>query len=247
MGGGLSPASLIDHRSALQIEGEVFFMDHGFPIAIVLLVMVAGFLILRLRSVLGKRTGFERPPIPDQPRVDMRGPMGPMIDGISETTRQPVGQPLPPPYSPTAQALGRISAMDRRFDPAKFIEQAETAFRQVVTAFAQGDLPTLRDLLTPTVFSTFEQAIAARNAAGEIHTTEIKAIVAATIDEAEILGDHAAIVVRFVSDQINLTRDKEGNVIAGTEAMTEMVDLWTFERNLKSADPVWRLAAARSG
>jgi len=222
-------------------------MDHGFPIAIVLLVLVAGFLILRLRSVLGKRSGFERPPLPEQPNIDIRGSIAPVINGAAEPTRPRPGRPVPPPHSPVGQVLTRIAAIDRRFDPIGFIDQSEAAFRRIVSAFAQGDLTTLRDLLTPTVFATFEQAIGARNAAGETHTTDIKEIVSATIDEAEMIGEHAVIVIRFVSDQINLTRDKEGNVIAGAEAMTEMVDLWTFERNLNSADPVWRLAAARSG
>jgi predicted lipid-binding transport protein (Tim44 family) len=226
----------------------------GFPVDIVLLALVAGFLILRLRSVLGKRTGFERPPLPDQPPGSLNGPLngpsaerGQFLDSIIPPTRQLAGRPMPAPGTVTAQVLGQIQAADRGFDPVRFIGTAETTFRSVVGAFAEGDLATLRNLLSPSVFVTFEQAIAMRNEAGEAQHTEIKAIVQATIDEAEIVADHAAIMLRFVSDQINFTRDRKGDIIAGTEAVTEIIDLWTFERGLNAVDPTWRLAAARSG
>lgn len=221
----------------------------GFPVDIVLLALVAGFLILRLRSVLGKRTGYERPPLPDQPPGPPSGPPAgrPLLDSIIQPTRPLAGRPMPAPGTVTAQVLAQIQAADRGFDPVRFVGTAETAFRSVVGAFAEGDLATLRNLLNPSVFVTFEQAVAMRNEAGETQHTEIKTIVQATVDEAEIIADHAAVTIRFVSDQINFTRDRKGDVIAGTEAVTEIVDLWTFERNLHSSDPTWRLAAARSG
>lgn len=225
-------------------------MHTGFPIDIILLALVAGFLVLRLRSVLGKRTGFERPPAPDQPGMSQGGPnrpAGPMIDGVAEPPRQAPGRPVPQPHTVVGETLGRIAQAERGFDPARFLGGAEESFRRIVTGFAAGDLDTLRALLTPSVYSTFEQAIAQRAEQGETQHTEIRQIVDATIDEAEILGDHAVIVVRFVSDQENYTRDRQGQVIAGTESVTEIVDLWSFEKTLNSADPTWRLAAARSG
>lgn len=222
-------------------------MHNGFPIDLVLLALVAGFLVLRLRSVLGKRTGYERPPLPDQQSVGLRGPSAPVIDGYVEPGRARAGRPVPSPHTNVGQVLSRIAQADRGFDPVKFIDQAEASFRRIVTAFAAGDLTVLRGFLTPTVFGTFEQAITARAEAGEIQHTEIKQIVEASIDEAEMLGDHAVIVVRFVSDQENFTRDRQGQVVAGTEAVTEIVDLWSFERSVNAADAVWRLAAARSG
>jgi predicted lipid-binding transport protein (Tim44 family) len=222
-------------------------MYKGFPLDIILLALVAGFLVLRLRSVLGKRTGYERPPLPEQQSVGVRGPMAPVIDGIAEPIRARPGRPIPTPHTNVGQALARIAEADRNFDPVKFIDTAEASFRRIVTAFAAGDLTTLRNLLTPTVFTTFEHAITARAEAGETHHTDIKSIVEATIDEAEMLGDHAVIVVRFVSDQENFTRDRAGQVIVGTESITEIVDLWSFERSVNSSDPIWRLAAARSG
>ncbi|MGC9269118.1 Tim44/TimA family putative adaptor protein [Acidiphilium sp.] len=222
-------------------------MYNGIPIDLILLALVAGFLVLRLRSVLGKRTGYERPPLPDQQPVGLRGPAAPVIDGYAEASRPRPGRPIPAPHTNVGQVLGRIAESDRNFDPVKFIDGAEASFRRIVTAFAEGDLTTLRNLLTPTVFTTFEHAITARAEAGETQHTEIKQIVEASIDEAEMLGDHAVIVVRFVSDQENYTRDRAGQVVAGTEAVTEIVDLWSFERSVNASDPNWRLAAARSG
>jgi predicted lipid-binding transport protein (Tim44 family) len=102
-------------------------------------------------------------------------------------------------------------------------------------------------LLSDTVYQTFDTAIAAREAANERHRTEIKAILSATIEDAQLMGDQAAVIVRFTSDQVNLTLDAAGKPVVGTEAVTEIIDLWTFERNLKSKDLTWRLAAARSG
>ncbi len=222
-------------------------MDKGFPVAIVMLVLVAGFLLLRLRSVLGKRTGFERPPLPDQPSLDLRGGLRPAIDGIAEPMRAKPGRPIPPPHTIVGQALTRIAQADPRFEPVSFLDHAVRAFEQIVAAFAAGDLALLQSLLTPTVFRTFEQAINARHEAGDTQTTRIKSIVEATIDNADIIADHAAIVVRIVSDQENFTRNGQNIIIAGSESVVEMIDLWTFDHPLAGNDPVWRLAAAHSG
>lgn len=223
-------------------------MHTGFPIDIVLLALVVGFLILRLRSVLGKRTGYERPQLPDQPGNGMYGqPPQQTIEAVAEPARQRPGRPIPTPHTNVGQILGRIAQADRKFDPVRFLDEAEASFRRIVTAFASGDLTTLRTLLTPTVFTTFEQAITMRAEAGETQHTEIKEVVEAGIDDAEMLGDHAVVVVRFVTDQENYTRDRQNQVIAGTESVTEIIDLWSFERSTTSPDPIWRLAAARSG
>jgi predicted lipid-binding transport protein (Tim44 family) len=212
----------------------------SFPIALVLFAGVAVFLILRLRSVLGKRVGFERPAAP--PAQNFQGP-------VIEGQALPVApsRPVPDPQSPLGQRLMQIVQRTTDFDPPKFLDQVETAFRAIVTAFAAGDRATLKSLLTEHVYETFEAAIAAREQAGERHRTEIKSIISTSIESAELLGDQAAIIVRFVSDQVNLTLDSSGNPADGTEAVVELTDLWTFERNLKAPGPGWRLAAARSG
>ncbi len=211
-----------------------------FPIILILFAGVAIFLILRLRSVLGKRVGFER-----QAPPPAFTPQGPVIEGQA----QPVtpSRPVPDQQSPLGQRLMQIVQRTTDFDPPKFLEQAETAFRTIVTAFAGGDRSTLQSLLTPHVYETFNSAITAREQAGERHRTEIKSIISTSIENAELLGDQAAIIVRFVSDQVNLTLDSNGNPADGTEAVVELTDLWTFERNLKAPGTGWLLAAARSG
>lgn len=213
----------------------------SFPVALVLFAGVAIFLILRLRSVLGKRVGFERKAQPPSPPAASQGPL---IEGQA----QPVAErPVPDPQSPLGQRLMQIVQRTTDFDPPKFLDQVEAAFRAIVTAFAAGDRATLQSLLTEHVYNTFDSAISAREAAGQRHRTEIKAILSTTIESAELIGDQAAIIVRFVSDQVNLTLDANGNPADGTEAVVELTDLWTFERNLKDTGPGWRLAAARSG
>ncbi len=214
-----------------------------FPIALIIFAGIALFLVLRLRSVLGKRVGFEKPPIPPGQMPGFAG--GPIIEGQA-LPAQP-GRLVPDPRSALGERLMQIVNRDRNFDPPKFLNGAETAFRMIVTAFAAGDRATLKTLLSDGVFHTFDSAIATREAAGERHRTEIKSILSAVIEDAELLGDQAAVIVRFTSDQVNVTLDSAGNPVVGTEAVTEIVDLWTFERNLKSSDLTWRLSAARSG
>jgi predicted lipid-binding transport protein (Tim44 family) len=215
----------------------------GFPIDLILFGMIAAFLVLRLRSILGRRTGYERPPQP-VPRPDLRA--GPVIEGRAEAPAAPPSRPLPDPAGPTGQALLRMRQLDRGFDPQRFLEGAEQAFRMIVAAFAAGNRETLRPLLTDETFQSFDAAITARAAAGETQRTEIRAINKATIDEATLLDHLADITVRFVSDQINLTTGRDGQAVTGTDAITEITDLWTFERELGNSNPAWRLAAARS-
>jgi predicted lipid-binding transport protein (Tim44 family) len=216
----------------------------SFPIIIVLFGAVAVFLILRLRSVLGKRVGFEKTPIP---QGQMQGfATGPILD--SRPIPPPPGtRAVPDPRSALGERLMEIVNADPNFDPPNFLAGAENAFRMIVTAFAAGDRPTLQGLLSASVYQTFDSAITARETAGERHRTEIKSIISATIEDAQLISNQAAIIVRFVSDQVNVTLDSSGKPTTGSEAVTEITDLWTFERSLKSTDPVWRLAAARSG
>ena len=215
----------------------------GFPIDLVLFAMIAAFLVLRLRSILGKRTGFEGAPTAPARPVTRAG--APVIDGQAEATR-PAGRALPDPASPVGRSLAAIQAADRRFDPAQFLSGAEHAFRMIVSAFAAGDRARLRTLLADETFAAFERVIAAREQAGETQRTEIREIEEATMTDAALSGLDASITVRFVSRQVNMTSDKAGNPVAGTDAVTEISDLWTFQRRLAQPDLTWRLAAAHS-
>ncbi len=217
----------------------------NFPIDLILFGMIAAFLVLRLRSILGRRTGFERPPQPYQgPQPQPIG--APIAEGRPGPAVEPANGGIPDAASPIGQALARMKAIDRGFDPAGFLRGAEQAFRMIVTAFATGDRTLLRALLSDDTYAAFDQAITAREAAGHTQISEIRSIQSAMIEEAELNGQTATIAVKIVSDQVNLTNDRNGNPVTGAEAVTEITDLWTFERDLSQQDPTWRLIAARS-
>ena len=218
----------------------------GFPIDLILFGMIAAFLVLRLRSILGRRTGFERPAQPYQPPVGPTAAAGPVIDGHAEAQAAATARAVPDPASPTGQTLAQMRSIDPGFDPAPFLDGAEKAFRIIVAAFASGDRATLRGLLSDDTYHAFDQAIAAREAAGQTQVSAIHVMHSATIENAELRGTVALNTVRFVSDQISLTQDKDGHPVTGTDAVTEITDVWTFERDLATRDPVWRLVSARS-
>jgi predicted lipid-binding transport protein (Tim44 family) len=212
----------------------------------VLFGMIAAFLVLRLRSILGKRTGFERQAPPVQPGPARPAP-GPIIEARAEPPQPAAPQSVPDAMSPTGQALAQMRALDRNFDPARFLAGADQAFRMIVAAFAAGDRVGLRALLSDDTYRAFEQAITAREKAGETQVSEIKSMHHLSIDAAELRGRVGSVTAKIVSDQISYVTDKDGRPLTGTDAVTEITDLWTFERDLSQQDPTWRLVAARSG
>lgn len=224
----------------------------NFPVDLVLIGLFAAFLVLRLRSILGKRTGLERPA---PPPGAMRG-NGPIIDVRPEPVPSPTDRRLPDATSPIGLTLNRIRERERGFDPTEFLVLAEAAFRRIVQAFAEGDRTTLRSNLTPDAFAAFDSAIAAREAAGETQRAEIRAVTQVQIADAALAQTNgtwrATLDVRFVSDQISVLMGRDGLPVSGADAVTELADLWSFERWLggpRSADagaPPWRLSAARS-
>ncbi|WP_158747109.1 Tim44/TimA family putative adaptor protein [Acidisphaera sp. L21] len=215
----------------------------GFPIDLVLLGMVAAFLVLRLRGILGRRDGFE----PNQGAARPVGsrPSGPVIDGTAEPVVVPT-RPMPDTASPLGQTLAQMRRVDGSFDAEHFLNGAEAAFRLIVTEFAAGNAAALRPLLTDETFAIFEGAIKTREEAGETQTSEIRSIHQATIEAATLQGSEAEITVRFVSDQISQTLDRDGKHVSGADAVMELRDDWSFVRNLAHPGPAWRLAHARS-
>ena len=155
----------------------------SFPIDLVLFGMIAAFLVLRLRSILGKRSGFERQEQAQRGPVVVPGmgrPAAPTIDAKAEPVT-PV-RPLPEASSPAGATLQRMRQVDRNFDPARFIAGADAAFRMIVTAYAEGNRVALRPLLGDDTYRSFETAIAAREAAGETQKSEIRSIENASIE-----------------------------------------------------------------
>ena len=207
-------------------------------VEIVLLAMIALFVGLRLYAVLGQRTGHEQQPvIHPEPPAEAK-PVAPVAD-LPTNTAEPSGLA----YDKGAAAgIGAIIAADPNFDVARFIEGAQAAYRMTLEAFWKGDREELAYLANDSVRRAFEEAIDAREAAGETLDNRLVAIERATIEDAKLAGKVAEIEVRFDAFIAAVTRNKEGEVVAGS--MSDAVptkDLWTFQRDLKSRDPNWRL------
>jgi predicted lipid-binding transport protein (Tim44 family) len=221
-------------------------MNGGIPIDLLLFGMVAAFLVLRLKGILGKRTGYERPPRPVQPPVP--APAAPVARDATQQPRIVAGPPksIPEPGSALGQTLAQIASIDRNFTPAGFLDGAAKAFEIIVTAFANGDRQALRPLLGDEMWKAFDLAITEREKAGHTHVTEVTAMRGISIERAELNGSVATITVSIGSDQRNLDRDQAGQIVNGADAITEINDIWTFERDLRQPGPAWRLEGARS-
>jgi len=214
---------------------------------IILFAMVAAFLVLRLRSVLGRRTGNERRRDPIVRRAEPTG------DKVIAFGQRPNGAAPPPattepPGDAVAAGLARIHDADPSFDPPQFLEGARAAFGMIVAAFAEGDKDKLRPLLSDEVYRPFCTAIDERGAAHETLESRILALKQIDISEAELDGRAARVTLKIVSDQINVVRAHDGSIVDGDpEHAIEKTDFWTFARDTRSADPNWALVATDSG
>jgi predicted lipid-binding transport protein (Tim44 family) len=213
---------------------------------IILFAMVAAFLVLRLRNVLGRRTGNER-----RRELFVRRPRpapenaSPMAEPVASASSSAIA---PAPADAVAEGLNQIRRADPSFDPSHFLEGARAAFEMIVGAFATGDKSALRPLLSDEVFQQFVTAIDERAAAKETLETRILRLDGADIIEAELLGRSAQVTVKLTSQQINVTRAMDGSIVDGDpEHPTEKTDYWTFARDTRSADPNWVLVATSSG
>jgi len=207
---------------------------------LVLLAMVAGFLAMRLYNVLGKRTGHEQQPLP-RAAEDRTLPVTlPRKPDAAPEVREPFNRNI----DPKAEAdLRQIVSAEPGFDVGRFVDGAQGAYRMVLEAFWKGDEATLYDLCVPEVKAAFSEAIATREAAGQVLDNRLVSVERAMVVDAQVAGREARITVRFDADIAAITRDAEGQVIAGslTDAV-ETHDEWTFARTLRSSDPNWKLA-----
>ena len=235
---------------------------------IILIGLVAVFLILRLRSVLGKRTGNERPPArdpftpPAPPTATPRVGDAPANQGNDNVVPLPTANaPAPRPslatsgpggiratVMPTATAgVAAIRAADPSFEPIGFTGGARAAFTAIVEAFAKGNSAALRSLLDGPTFSSFEAAIRGRVERKEKAETTLIGFEASDVAAAELQGTNASVTVRFVSEQINVLRNADGQIIDGNpNEVQKVIDLWTFSRDTKSSDPNWLLVKTES-
>ena len=225
-------------------------MSDGFAyIDILFFAMVAAFIALRLRGVLGRRTGHERRrtggwtgarangaddnvvALPDRAKAGADADRA--IEGMSD--------------EPLKRGLMEIRQADPQFDPNQFLAGARAAFEMIVGAYAAGDKNTLRPLLDEDVFEGFAGAIDQRDNEGQTLETQVVDVRTHELVDAGMIGRRARVTVRFVTDQINVLRDASGTVIDGEPNRSEEVtDLWTFERDTSSDDPNWTLVETRT-
>ena len=146
-----------------------------------------------------------------------------------------------------ASGVAAIRGADPSFDPVQFADGARSAFSAVIDAFAKGDVATLRGLLDAPTLASFEGAIRGRNERGEKAETTLIGFEASDIAGAELQGSHALVTVRFVTEQINVVRNAEGQIADGNpNEVQRVVDLWTFRRDTRSGDPNWALTKTES-
>ena len=232
-------------------------MGEGFQfLDIILFAMIAAFLVLRLRRVLGRRTGQERrpPDLVSRRGKDAPGNDAPGNDNVVElpdrSEEAAADQDLDAEAEsddPLASGLTQIRIVDNGFDPQEFLEGARTAFEIVVQNFAEGNTKGLRAMLNDEVFENFTTAIRQREEAGETLETTLIGIKSTDALEARMEGRTAFITVKFVTEQVNLTRDRDDEVIDGDpNRVTDVTDIWTFARNTRARDPNWTLVETRS-
>jgi len=198
---------------------------------------IAVFVILKLRNVLGTRTGFEKKNDPFAP-ADSRDKVIPLPDRRQQQEAPPAGDARTAGDS----GLAAIRRADPSFDPDRFLDGAKMAFEMIVNAFAKGDEKTLEPLLARDVYESFVADIRRRREAGETRETTLVGIRSATIREARLEGREARVTVLIVSEQINVVRDRAGTIADGDPKTAETVsDLWTFARDTRSREPDWQL------
>jgi len=234
-----------------------------FDIYTIIFLALAVFIFFRLRSVLGQRTGRERPPYdPYSARDAVRSPANDKIVTLPQRPAEPSvsrpAEPAPPPAdrwkdvaesgSSVAAGLDAIAAADPSFDAKHFITGARAAYEMIVTAFAEGDRRQLRSLLSREVYDGFDAAIGERESRGETAETRFVSIDGSTITAADLRARTAQLTVRFVSKLISVTCGRAGNVIDGNaEKVTDVTDVWTFAREVSSRDPNWKVVATEAG
>ena len=224
-------------------------MSHDIASAdIILLALVAGFLILRLRSVLGQKNGTER-------ERDLHG--RPEDHGSSETHDNVVFLPETSHASAGESALKvddlpddvrdqlqNLEKADPAFDPQDFLTGARRAFEMIVSAFASGDRDTLKFLLADTLYTSFEAEIQSREEKEQTLETGIELVRSLTLQKIDLQDGMAFVTVRTLSEQITVTRDSEGRIIDGDpNELVEKTDDWTFSRHLDAESPNWSLVA----
>ena len=242
-------------------------MTGGFEIPTIVFLLLAVLVIARLVSVLGRKTGQERPydryrPTGgDQPGGAAKGsdnviPLPrtggdkrPLESAPTASQQTPETRMLgqAPAGSPLEGGLLQIARADAAFDPTLFLRGAKTAYEMIVMAFAEGDRRQLKALTAKDVFDGFLRAINEREESGETNETNFIGIHKADIIDAEVKDGVAKLTVKFVSQLVTVIRNKAGEIIQGDpNQVRDVTDIWTFARDLMSKDPNWKLVGTQS-
>ena len=215
---------------------------NGSLIQLLVLAGIAIFLILKLRSVLGTRDGFEKPPIPlDEVRPRVRRDFeviegGPDRDIIDHA----------PEGSDAARALAEMKKAEPAFAVGPFLQGARGAYEMILTAFEKGELDRIRPFLSDDVEASFAEAITQREVDGLTIEANFLGIKELTLHDATFTPDSrfGEIAVRFVADQTYVVRNKAGEIVEGSPREVKKTrDIWTFARQMGSDDPNWQLVA----
>jgi predicted lipid-binding transport protein (Tim44 family) len=238
-------------------------MGDTFDVTTIIFAALALFVVWKLRSVLGTRTGNEPRPDPLARNGRPGAAPGPGANDEGNVVRLPgaaaerrdqgaAAKPrdenrwagLAEKGSTVWEGLDQAAAADPSFDPRVFLEGAKAAYEMIITAFARGDRQTLRGLLSKEVFDGFSQALADREAQGNRVDTTFVSIDKADISEVQMRGKMLQIAVSFSSKLITATFDRNNNVIDGNpDKVVDVADLWTFAHDVSSRDPNWALVA----
>jgi predicted lipid-binding transport protein (Tim44 family) len=242
-------------------------MSEAFDIYTLLFLVLAVVIFVRLRNVLGRRTGNERPPYDPYSGPDAKQPTAPNRNEPvvalprGHAARAPVVETSVPSVediqarlgshapkdSPLAESLTLLIRADPSFDPGDFLDGARSAYEMIVLAFADGDAAVLKQLLGDDVYQGFERAIGERETKGEKVESTLVGIDRADIIESDVKNRTAYVTVKFVSELISVTRDAEGEIVEGdAKKIREVTDIWTFARELTSKNPNWKLVATEA-
>jgi len=240
-------------------------MQDSFDLTTLIFLALAVFVIWRLRSVLGQKTGAERSPFKPVDRSRTEPPANrpegdnvvrlPGADRASADRAQTAPRPeardwrgIAEPGSAIANGLEAVVQVEPGFDPRSFVEGSKSAYEAIVIAFAKGDRKTLRSLLSREVCEGFEREIDAREGRKEVVETTFVSLDKAEIVAVDVKNRVAQVTVRFLSHLITATRNAQGQVIDGSaETVVEVPDVWTFARTLGTRDPNWQLVATEAG
>ncbi|SFV37680.1 Predicted lipid-binding transport protein, Tim44 family [Devosia crocina] len=233
-------------------------MDEFLDLPTLIAIVVAVFVLFRLRSVLGTRTGNERPPI-DRSRSTPTEKNANADETVVPIRPRPADAPnldderrarkleaeieqASAGNADLAQGLRAVSEADPTFTPKSFLEGAKQAYEMIVTGFAEGDRQTLKNLLDKDVYDSFARAISEREAAGQKNDFTFVGLPKIAIVGAEYDKKNVLVTVDFHAEVVSAIRDKDGNLVEGNADQVQTIaDEWTFARNPKSRDPNWKV------